>query len=117
MAFASASTGIDRWGPTTFATSNSAGGARPAIPTPSFVCAAIRPATKVPCPWVSTRAEPETKLRAAAIRPFSSGCVPSTPESITATRTPASGGGSAHSSNDRFCTAYHCFAKNGSSGT
>ena len=58
IAFASASTGIDRCGPTTFATSSSAGGASPAMPMPSFVCAAIRPATNVPCPCVSTVAGP-----------------------------------------------------------
>ena len=58
IAFASASTGIDRCGPTTFAIRSSAGGASPAIPTPSSVCAAIRPATNVPCPWVSTVGRP-----------------------------------------------------------
>ena len=79
IALASASTGIDRCGPTTFATSSSAGGASPAIPMPSFVWAAIRPATNVPCPWVSTVAGPGTKLLEAAIRPCSSGWVPSTP--------------------------------------
>ena len=73
IAFASASTGIDRCGPTTFAISSSAGGARPAIPTPSFVWAAIRPATNVPWPCVSTVAGPATKLFAAAIRPLQLG--------------------------------------------
>ena len=91
IAFASASTGIDRSGPTTFATRSSAGGARPAIPRPSFVWAAIRPATNVPCPWVSTVADPPTKLFDPTIRPRSSGCLPSMPESMTATRTDARG--------------------------
>ena len=117
IAFASASTGIDRCGPTTFAIRSSAGGARPAMPTPSFVSAAISPATNVPWPWVSTVAGPATKLLAAAIRPRSSGCVPSMPESITATRTAASGGGSVQASKDRFCAAYHWRGRNGSLGT
>ena len=117
IALASASTGIDRCGPTTFATSSSAAGASPAMPTPSFVCAAIRPATNVPWPWVSTVAGPATKLFEAAIRPRSSGWVPSIPESITATLTAASGGSSIHASNDRFCVAYHCRGRSGSFGT
>ena len=117
IARASASTGIERWGPTTFATRSCAGGARPAIPTPSFVRAAMSPATNVPCPCVSTVAGPETKLFAAAMRPRSSGCSPSTPESITATRTGARGGSSTHASNARFCAAYHCRGRNGSSGS
>ena len=117
IALASASTGIERCGPTTFAIRSCAGGARPAMPMPSFVLAAIRPATNVPWPCVSTVADPLTKLFAAAIRPRSSGCVPSTPESITATRTAASGGGSVHASNDRFWAAYHCRGRSGSFGT
>ena len=76
IAFASASTGIERCGPTTFAISSSAGGASPAMPTPSSVSAAIRPATKVPCPCVSTVGGPLTKLFAAAIRLCSSGWCP-----------------------------------------
>ncbi len=87
------------------------------MPMPSFVRAAIRPATNVPCPCVSTVGDPSTKLFDAAIRPRSSGCLPSTPESITATRTAASGGGSVHASNDRFWVAYHCCGRSGSFGT
>ena len=78
------------------------------MPMPSLVLAAIRPATNVPWPWVSTVADPLTKLFAATMRPRSSGWLPSTPESITATLTAASGGGSVHASNDRFWAAYHC---------
>ena len=53
--------------------------------------AAMIPATIVPCPRVSC-AEPPTKLFASTTRRSRSGCPRSTPESITATRTGASGG-------------------------
>ena len=45
----------------------------------------MRPATNVPCPSASTRADPPTKLSASRIFPARSGWLPSTPESITAT--------------------------------
>ena len=54
---------------TTFATSSSADGAIPAMPVALSTPAAIIPATKVPWPSVSTRAEPPTKLAASAICP------------------------------------------------
>ncbi len=73
IAFASASIEIVRDGVTTFATSSSADGARPAMPMPFPTPAAMRPATKVPWPSVSTPAEPPTKLRESRILPASSG--------------------------------------------
>ena len=87
------------------------------MPTPSFVWAAISPATNVPCPCVSTVAGPGTKLLEAAIRPCSSGWVPSMPESITAILTAAKGGSSGQASKARFCAAYHCRGRKGSLGT
>ena len=79
------------------------GGASPAIPI-AVVRLAPRSARRRTSrgPGCRRVAEPPTKLRAAAIRPRSSGCLPSTPESITATRTRASGGGSVQASNARF---------------
>ncbi len=85
MAFASASTGIVRCLVTTFATSNCAEGARPAMPIPLSSLAPMSPATKVPWPKVSSSAEPPTKLWASRIFVASSGCDASTPESMTAT--------------------------------
>jgi hypothetical protein len=85
IAFASASTGIARDFVTTFATSSSADGASPAIPMPLFTPAPMSPATKVPWPRVSVRAEPPTKLSASRIFPARSGWLASTPESMTAT--------------------------------
>src|SRR2546421_499989 len=66
-------------------------GARPTKPTPVRGRAAMRLATPVPCPmqsndaagWWSRRSRPPSTL------PCSWGCFPSTPESITATLTPA----------------------------
>ena len=52
---------------TTLATSSSAGKAMPAIPCSLFSAAAISPATKVPCPFVSLCQELPTKLVPAAI--------------------------------------------------
>ena len=92
IARASASTAIVPAGDTTFATRSSAAGARPAMPVWLSSSAAMIPATIVPCPRVSW-AVPPTKLRAIAMRRWRSGCMRSTPESITATRTGASGGG------------------------
>ncbi len=54
---------------TTFAISNRAGRAIPAMPTPLFAFAATMPATNVPWPWSSRSALPPTNVRAAAILP------------------------------------------------
>ena len=50
------------------------------------------PDTNVPCPDASWSGEPPTKLREPEIFFASSGWFASTPESITATGTPKSGG-------------------------
>ena len=69
IALASASIGIERERVTTFATRSCAEGARPAIPMPLSTPAAISPATNVPWPNESVRAEPPTKLFASRILP------------------------------------------------
>ena len=97
IARASAWTEIVPLGATTFATTSSAPGARPAMPTSLSSWAAMIPATIVPCPRVSW-AVPPTKLLAIATCRARSGCPRSIPESITATRTGASGGGVSHAS-------------------
>jgi hypothetical protein len=53
-------------------------------PLPAMVAA-----TCVPCPTWSRSSLPSTNVRCALTRPARSGCVLSTPESTTATRTPA----------------------------
>ena len=88
----------------------------PAMPWPLFVDAAISPATNVPCPFVSRRAEPPTKLFASAILPSNSGCSPSMPESTTATRTGTSGGAFDQASKARIRVRYHWRAASGSFG-
>ena len=71
----------------------------PTMPVESSF-AAISPATKVPCPSVSTYGLPPTKLLASAIWPAKSGSVLSMPESTIATFTGASvGGGVGQASN------------------
>ena len=117
IAFTSASTSIRSSPLTTLATSSSADGAIPAIPIALSTPAAISPATKVPCPSLSTRAEPPTKLSASTILPANSGCVASIPESITATRTAASGGEGAASQKSKARVAFRCHCFNGSFGT
>ena len=61
----SACTEIVPFGETTLATTSSAAGARPAMPTALSSCAAMMPATIVPWPRVSW-AVPPTKLFATA---------------------------------------------------
>ena len=74
IAFASASTGIEPLRPDDLRDQRAAPAARARrCRCRRSSCAAIRPATNVPCPCVSTVAEPSTKLFAAAIRPRSSG--------------------------------------------
>ncbi len=116
IACTSASTSIRSSSFTTFATSSSAEGAIPAMPT-SSTPAAISPATNVPCPARSTFAEPPTKLFAPTILSASSGCSPSMPESITATRTAGSNGSSSQKSKARFAVRCHCRSASGSVGT
>ncbi len=99
---------------TTFAIRSCAGKAIPAMPTPLSIEAAISPATKVPWPCSSVSALPPTKLFASAIRPANSGWPPSIPESITATRTAGSSGGSSQVSNARSWSRYHCSGASGS---
>ena len=109
IAFTSASTSIRSLSSTTFAIRSSAEEAEPAIPTELLTPAAIRPATNVPWPSSSTRAEPPTNVFASAILPAKSGWSPSIPESITATRTAASGVGVSQKSNVRLNSRCHCF--------
>ena len=116
IAFASASIGIVRCGVTTFAMISCAEGNSPAIPTPSFTVAPISPATKVPCPCVSTVALPPTKLRAAMMCFASSGWPPSIPESMIAIFTGASVGGCAQVSYAWFAARYHWRGASGSDG-
>ena len=115
IAFASASTEIVPLSATTFATSSSAPGASPAIPMLFSGSAPMIPATIVPCPRVSC-ALPPTKLLAAAIFGTRSGCERSMPESITATRTGASGGSWSQASNACVASMYHWRTASGSVG-
>ena len=91
----------------------------PEIPSALLVSAAMIPATKVPWPCWSFFHEPPTKLLPVSILGLRSGCVPSMPESITATRTRGlkGAGNVGQVSNARICGRYHCFAKSGSVGT
>ena len=73
--------------PTTLAIISRALNARPAMPSLLNGFAPISPATNVPCPCSSVYGDPPTKDFAATMRPVNSGCVPSMPESITATLT------------------------------
>ena len=99
IAFASSAGEIVPSDSTTFAISSCAGKAIPAIPSPLSVDAAMIPATKVPWPCRSVTSPP-TKLCASAMRPANSGWPASIPESITATRTgPSAGGSSGQKSN------------------
>ena len=107
IAFASASTGIVRDFVTTFATSSCADGARPAMPTPLSDSAPMRPATNVPCPSVSDRGGPADEALRVEDPPRRSGCVPSTPESMTATRTRRERWGWSHEVERRLWVAYH----------
>ena len=66
------------------------------MPIPLSTPAAMRPATNVPCPRLSTRADPPTKLFAPRILFASSGWPPSTPESMTATGTDSNAGSVTH---------------------
>ena len=116
IALASASTGIDRCGPTTFATSSSAGGASPAIPMPSFVCAAIRPATNVPCPCVSTVAGPGDEALGGRYPPLQLGMGAVDPGVDHGHANRRKGGGSGQKSNARFWAAYHWRCRKGSFG-
>jgi len=75
-----------------------------------FRVPAISPATIVPCPWLSMHALPPTKLFDFAIRPLKSGSAQSTPESMIATFTGSSVGGSSQASNALSWSRYHCFA-------
>ena len=102
IAFASASTGIERCGPDDLRDQQLAPAARARRSRRRRSSrAAIRPATNVPCPCVSTVGGPgDEALRGRDPRRAARDASPSTPESITATRTGARGGGSAHASKD-----------------
>ena len=86
-------------------------------PTSLSSCAAMIPATIVPWPRVSWAVPPTKLLRQRRPARARSGWPRSIPESITATRTGASGGGVSQASYARFATAYHCFGASGSVGT
>ena len=115
IAAASAVSGIDPSGFTTFATSSCDEYAIPTIPVESSF-AAISPAMKVPCPSVSTNGLPPTKLFASTICPARSGMVLSAPESTIATFTGARTGGVGHASKAWSSVRYHCFGASGSAG-
>ena len=114
IAATSAFSGTEPSAATTLAISSCALNASPAIPTWLKGLAAISPATNVPWPCSSVYGEPPTKLFAATIRPANSGCEPSMPESITATRTGASVGAVGQNDHALSASRYHSFAASGS---